>query len=193
MNAPFQWTKQVASHFGGTRNPIVVHWPKGIQAKGELRTQFHHVIDVVPTMLEVAGIPEPKIVNGVTQKPIEGVSMLYSFDNEKAKSRRNCAVFRNVRQPRHLQRRLDGDNPPRPPALGDCWRSAGNFDQDPWELYNIDKDFSQADNLAAKNPEKLKELQAAFLVEAKKYNVLPLDDRMAERFDTPCGPIRSPV
>ena len=93
MNAPFQWTKQVASHFGGTRNPMVVHWPKGIKAKGETRTQFHHVIDVVPTLLEATGIPEPKVVNGIPQKPIEGVSMLYSFDNANAKGRRTTQYF----------------------------------------------------------------------------------------------------
>ena len=93
MNAPFQWTKQVASHFGGTRNPLVVHWPKGIKAKGEIRDQFHHVIDVVPTILEACKIPEPKVVNGIAQKPIEGVSMLYSFDDAKAKGTRTTQYF----------------------------------------------------------------------------------------------------
>ena len=93
MNAPFQWTKQVACHFGGTRNPLVVHWPKGIKAKGEIRTQFHHVIDVVPTILEACKLPEPKVVNGIPQKPIEGVSMLYSFDDAKAKDRRTTQYF----------------------------------------------------------------------------------------------------
>src|SRR5215470_3492472 len=93
MDSPFQWTKQVASHFGGTRNPMVVHWPKGIKAKGESRTQFHHVIDVVPTILEACKVPEPKIVNGIAQKPIEGVSMLYTFDDAKAKGRRTTQYF----------------------------------------------------------------------------------------------------
>jgi arylsulfatase len=93
MNAPFKWTKQVASHFGGTRNPLVVHWPKGIKAKGEIRDQFHHVIDVVPTILEACKIPEPKVVNGIPQKPIEGVSMLYSFDNAKANGKRTTQYF----------------------------------------------------------------------------------------------------
>ena len=93
MDAPFQWTKQVASHFGGTRNPLVVHWPKGIKSKGEIRTQFHHVIDVVPTILEACKIPEPKVVNGIPQKPIEGVSMLYSFDDAKAQGPADDAVL----------------------------------------------------------------------------------------------------
>ena len=117
MDAPFQWTKQVASHFGGTRNPMVVHWPKGIKAKGETRTQFHHVIDVVPTILEACKIPEPKVVNGIPQKPIEGVSMLYSFDDANAKGRRTTQYFEMATQPGDLPRRLGGVQPVRP-ALG---------------------------------------------------------------------------
>ena len=107
-NTPFQWTKQVASHFGGTRNGMVVHWPKGIKAKGEVRSQFHHVIDVAPTVLEAAKLPEPKTVNGIKQRPMEGVSMLYTFDDAKAKRPAQDAVLRDVRQPRHLPRRLGG-------------------------------------------------------------------------------------
>ena len=185
-NTPFQWTKQVASHFGGTRNGVVVHWPKGIRETKGLRTQFHHVIDVAPTLLEAAGIKEPKVVNGVEQKPIEGVSMLYSFNDGTAKSQRTVQYFemfgnRGIYQDGWMATTRHGRLP---------WGagSPGGFDDDPWELYNIAEDFSQADNLAARHPEKVKALQAAFLVEAKKYNVLPLDDRLAERFDASLRP-----
>ncbi|MCU0790109.1 MAG: sulfatase-like hydrolase/transferase, partial [Nitratireductor sp.] len=179
---PFQWTKQIASHFGGTRNGLIVQWPKGIKAHDEIRSQFHHVIDIAPTVLEAAGIPEPSIVNGVEQKPIEGVSMLYSFNDANDKSRRTVQYFemlgnRGIYKDGWMAVTRHGRLP---------WETAlstGDFANDPWELYNIDADFSQADNLAAAHPEKLKELQDAFLVEAAKYNVLPLDDRLSERFD----------
>ena len=187
VDTPFQWTKQIASHFGGTRNGLIVHWPKGIRARNEMRAQFHHVIDIAPTVLEAAGIPEPTTVNGVKQKPIEGVSMLYSFDDEKADSRRAVQYFemlgnRGIYKDGWMATTRHGRLP---------WETAastGNFDKDVWELYHIDNDFSQADDLAAKLPQKLQELQEAFLVEAKKYNVLPLDDRLAERFDTTLRP-----
>jgi len=187
VDTPFQWTKQIASHFGGTRNGLIVHWPQGIHARNGMRTQFHHVIDIAPTVLEAAGIPEPRTVNGVEQKPIEGVSMLYSFDHENVESRRTVQYFemfgnRGIYKDGWMATTRHGRLP---------WVTAGspgNFDKDPWELYHIDQDFSQADDLAAKNPRKLKELQDAFLVEAKKYNVLPLDDRLAERFDTSLRP-----
>jgi arylsulfatase A-like enzyme len=181
MNAPFQWTKQVASHFGGTRNPMVVHWPKGIKAKGETRTQFHHVIDVVPTLLEATGIPEPKVVNGIPQKPIEGVSMLYSFDNANAKDRRTTQYFELA-----TNRAIYQDGWVASSRYGLPWETAGrgmDFVTAPWELYNIEEDFSQANDLASTNPSKLKELQATFLKEAKKYDVFPLDPRFSERFD----------
>ena len=181
MDAPFQWTKQVASHFGGTRNPLVVHWPKGIKAKGELRTQFHHVIDVVPTILEAAKIPEPKVVNGIPQKPIEGVSMVYSFDDANAKDRRATQYFELA-----TNRAIYHDGWIACSRYGLPWVTAGRGDgflTAQWELYNIEDDFSQADDLAAKLPEKLKELQAQFLEEAKKYDVFPLDPRFSERFD----------
>ena len=185
-NTPFQWTKQVASHFGGTRNGVVVHWPKGIRDKKGLRTQFHHVIDVAPTLLEAAGIKEPQVVNGVEQKPIEGVSMLYSFNDGAAKSHRTVQYFemfgnRGIYQDGWMATTRHGRLP---------WGagSSGGFDDDPWELYNVAEDFSQAENLAAKHPEKVKALQAAFLVEAKTYNVLPLDDRLSERFDASLRP-----
>ena len=181
MNAPFQWTKQVASHFGGTRNPLVVHWPKGIKAKGEIRDQFHHVIDVVPTILEACKIPEPKIVNGITQKPIEGVSMVYSFEDSKAKTRRTTQYFELA-----TNRAIYHDGWVACSRYGYPWVTAGrgmDFVNSPWELYHMTDDFSQAVDLAAKEPEKLKELKVRFLEEARKYDVFPLDPRFSERLD----------
>ncbi|MBA4017913.1 MAG: arylsulfatase [Pirellula sp.] len=181
MDAPFQWTKQVASHFGGTRNPLVVHWPKGIKAKGEIRDQFHHVIDVVPTILEACKIPEPKVVNGIAQKPIEGVSMLYSFDDDGAKDRRLTQYFEMK-----TNRALYHDGWTACCRVGtpvDRGVGVGDFLNTPWELYNVEQDFSQADDLAAQEPEKLKALQGLFLEEAKKYDVFPLDPRFSERMD----------
>ena len=181
MNAPFQWTKQVASHFGGTRNPLVVHWPKGIKSKGEMRTQFHHVIDIVPTILEACKIPEPQVVNGIAQKPIEGVSMVYSFDDAKAKDRRTTQYFELA-----TNRAIYHDGWVACSAYGLPWETAGRGDgflTAPWELYNINEDFSQADDLAKQMPEKLAELKAKFLEEAKAYGVFPLDPRFSERMD----------
>ncbi len=181
MNAPFQWTKQVASHFGGTRNPLVIHWPKGIKAKGETRSQFHHVIDIVPTILEACKIPEPKVVNGIPQKPIEGVSMLYTFEDENAKDRRTTQYFELA-----TNRAIYHDGWVACSAYGLPWVTAGRGDgflDAPWELYNVDEDFSQAKNLADEMPDKLNELKSRFQVEAKKYDVLPLDSRFSERFD----------
>jgi arylsulfatase len=179
-NTPFQWTKQVASHFGGTRNGMVLHWPKGIKAKGAFRSQFHHVVDVAPTVLEAAKLPQPTMVNGIKQRPMDGVSMLYSADNGKAADRRKTQYFEMfgnrgiyhegwVACTRHS---IPWDTTSKIPALND----------DVWELYNVDQDFSQANNLAQKNPEKLKELQAVFIREALRNNVLPIDDRRVERF-----------
>jgi arylsulfatase len=181
MATPFQWTKQIASHLGGTRNPMIVHWPKGIKAKGELRTQYHHVIDVVPTILDCCGVSEPKVVNGIPQKPIQGVSMRYSFDDAKTKSKRTTQYYEMF-----VNRGIYHDGWLACSRFGVPWEIAGrqgDFLKAPWELYNLDEDFSQADDRAAKEPEKLKELQAKFLEEAKKYEVLPLDPRMAERLD----------
>jgi arylsulfatase len=152
-----------------------------------MRTQFHHVIDIAPTVLEAAGLPEPGMVNGVKQKPIEGVSMLYTLGDGMAKSRRTVQYFemfgnRGIYKDGWMATARHGRLP---------WETAattGEFDADRWELYDIENDFSQADDLAAKHPEKLKELQEAFLVEARKYNVLPLDDRVAARFDTTLRP-----
>lgn len=181
MDSPFQWTKQVASHFGGTRNPLIVHWPQGIQARGERRTQFHHVIDVVPTILEACHIPEPKEVNGIVQKPIEGVSMLYSFENANADDRRTTQYFEMF-----CNRGIYQDGWMACSHFGTPWDTdsrTGDFLDAPWELYNIDDDFSQAVNLADQQPGRLKQLQDLFLAEAQKYNVLPLDPRFAERMD----------
>jgi arylsulfatase A-like enzyme len=177
-DAPFAWTKQVASDFGGTRNGMVVHWPKSIKAKGEVRTQFHHVIDIAPTVLEAAGLPEPKAVDGTPQTPIEGVSLLYTFDDAAAKTRHTTQYF-EIFGNRSIYH--DGW------LAGTVHRPAWDFlpkttlDKDVWELYDTRTDFSLANNVAAANPDKLKELQALFLKEAIKYNVLPLDDRVLER------------
>jgi len=179
-DTPFTWTKQVASSYGGTRNGMVVHWPKGIKAKGEIRSQWHHVIDVAPTILEAAGLPEPKTVNGVPQKPIEGVSLAYTFADAKAPDRHTVQYF-EIFGNRAIYR--DGW------LAGTVHRAAwepqprATFENDKWELYDTRQDFSLANDLAAKNPEKLKEMQGLFLEEARKYSVLPLDDRTLERLN----------
>jgi arylsulfatase len=179
-DTPFTWTKQVASSYGGTRNGMVVHWPKGIKAKGEVRSQWHHVIDIAPTILEAAGLPEPKIVNGTPQTPIEGVSMVYTFADSKAPSRHTTQYFEIFGN-----RAVYNDGW----LAGTVHRAAWEFkprntlDQDKWELYDTRSDFSLANDLAAKNPEKLKELQDLFLSEAVKYSVLPIDDRTLERMN----------
>ncbi|WP_165229979.1 arylsulfatase [Aquisphaera insulae] len=182
MAAPFQWTKQVASHFGGTRNPMIVRWPKGIASKGERRTQFHHVIDVVPTILDCCGIPEPTTVNGIAQKPIEGISMRYSFEDAGAAGRRKTQYFEMM-----VNRAIYHDGWIACSRFGVPWNIAGrsaDFLQAPWELYHIESDFSEAEDLAANRPEKLTELKALFQEEASRYNVFPLDSRMAERLDS---------
>jgi arylsulfatase len=187
-DTPFQWTKQVASHFGGTRNPMIISWPKVIKDTGGVRSQFHHTIDVVPTILEVVGIKEPASLFGVPQKPIEGISMAYTFDkaNAKTPSARKTQYFemfcnRGIYSDGWYACAQHGRLP---------WNNAGSapLDKDVWELHHIEKDFSQADDLAAKNPEKLKELQMLFVSEATRYNVMPLDDRFAERLDVSLRP-----
>ncbi|HKC80068.1 MAG TPA: arylsulfatase, partial [Gemmatimonadaceae bacterium] len=180
MDTPYQWTKQVASHFGGTRNGTIVRWPTGIKAKGEIRSQFHHVIDVAPTVLEAAGLPAPTLVNGVLQEPLHGVSMLYSFDDAKAAERHETQYFEMlcnrgiyhkgwtaVTRHGNLPWVMTGAQPP--------------LSEDVWELYDTTKDWSQSHDLAKKMPEKVAELQRLFELEASKYNVFPLDDRKAER------------
>ena len=180
-DTPFTWTKMVASNYGGTRNGLVVHWPRGFKAKNELRTQWHHVIDVAPTILEAAALPEPKIVNGVPQIPIEGVSMLYSFADASARDRRLTQYFEL-----YGNRAIYNDGWLAGTVHGAPWETGqprATLENDRWELYDTRADFSLADDLAAKYPAKLKEMQELFLKEAVKYNVLPLDDRKLERFN----------
>jgi arylsulfatase A-like enzyme len=180
MDTPFQWTKQVASHWGGTRNGTIVHWPKGIEAKGEVRQQFHHVIDIAPTVLEAAGIPEPTMVNGVTQSPYEGTTMLYSFDAAEAAERHDLQYFEMFGNRGVYFQGWSAVTKHRTPwVLGEVKLPA--FDDDVWELYDGSKDYSQAHDLSKEMPEKLHELQRLFLIEATKYNVIPLDDRAGER------------
>jgi arylsulfatase len=179
-NAPYQWTKQVASHFGGTRNGTIVHWPKGITARGEIRNQFHHVIDIAPTILEAAGLPEPVIVNGVQQRPIEGVSMAYSFNDAKAAERHETQYFEMMGNRGIYHKGWTAVTRHRTPWLTGSVQLAA-FDDDVWELYDTNTDWSQSKDLAKANPQKLHELQRLWLIEAVKYNVLPLDDRFAER------------
>jgi arylsulfatase len=180
MNTPFQWGKQLASHFGGTRNPLVVSWPGHIGGEGGTRTQFHHVIDIAATILEAARIPEPTSVNGVAQKPIEGVSMLYSLDQPAAKGTRPTQYFemfgnRAIYHDGWVAACFHGRLP---------WLAGSvDFDHDTWELYNIDDDFSEYSDLSAKEPQRLAQLKDLFMAEAGKYNVLPLDDRFMERAD----------
>jgi len=179
MDTPYQWTKQVASHWGGTRNGTIVHWPGGIRSKGEHRTQFHHVIDVAPTVLEAAGLPEPVFVNGVQQMPLHGVSMAYSFDDAGAGERRQTQYFEMfVNRGIYHQGWTAVTRHSIPWAFGEL----PAFDDDVWELYGPG-DWTQAHDLAAEQPGKLRELQRLFLIEAVKYNVLPLDDRRIERFN----------
>jgi arylsulfatase A-like enzyme len=181
MDTPFQWTKQIASHFGGTRNGMVISWPDRIKDKGGVRTQFHHVIDIAPTILEAVGVQMPAMLNGVPQKPIEGVSMVYSFDDPKAASTRRTQYFEMF-----ANRAIYNDGwvaattPPLPP-----WGSGKTIpiDDYKWELYDITKDFSQANNLAAKEPQKLREMQELFWIEAARHNVLPLDNSKLERMN----------
>jgi arylsulfatase A-like enzyme len=179
-DTPFQWTKQVASDYGGTRNGMIVHWPKGIKPKGEVRSQWHHVIDVGPTVLEAAGLPQPASVNGTVQEPIQGVSMLYSFNNAKAPDTHktqyfeifgNRAIYHDGWFAGTIHRAAWEQLPRRP------------LKDDIWVLYDTRKDFSLANDLAAQNPEKLKELQALFLTEAEKNRALPLDDRLLVRMN----------
>jgi arylsulfatase A-like enzyme len=179
-NAPFQWTKQVASHYGGTRNGTIIHWPMGIKAKGEIRSQWHHVIDIVPTILEVAGLPQPYMVNGVAQRPIEGGSMAYTFEDADAPSRHTTQYFEMFGNRGIYQEGWTAVTKHRTPWITGV-QELPRFSEDNWELYDTTKDFSQANNLAKEMPEKLRELQEQFLIEAAKYNVFPLDDRMFER------------
>ena len=180
MDAPFSWTKQVASDFGGTRNGMVIHWPAGLKAKGEVRSQFGHVIDIAPTVYEACQIPAPRMVNGIGQDPIEGTSLLYTFNDANAKERHTVQYFemfgnRGIYQDgwiaRTIHRLAWKPTPLRP------------LEEDIWELYDTRDDFSLSTNIASQNPEKLKELQALFMKEAEKHHVLPIDDRLLVRTD----------
>lgn len=181
MDTPFQWTKQIASHFGGTRNGMAISWPKKIGAKGEIRDQFHHVIDIAPTLLEVIGIEAPTQLNGIAQKPIEGVSMAYTFSDADAEDRRTTQYFEMLGN-----QGIYHDGWMASAIRGVPWLSENppaDLLNMPWELYNVEKDFTQANDLAKENPEKLDEMVKLFFAQAARYNVLPLDDRKTERLN----------
>jgi len=187
MDTPFQWTKQIASHFGGTRNGMVISWPARIKDKGGIRPQFSHVIDIMPTILEAVGVTAPSSINGVPQKPIEGVSMVYTFDDAKAPSRHKTQYFEMfANRAIYSDGWVAATTPPIAPWVSIA--KAIDINDYKWELYNVSEDFSQADNLAAKNPGKLKELQELFWTEAAKYKVLPIDNSRVERFDVSLRP-----
>jgi arylsulfatase len=180
FDAPFSYTKQVASDFGGTRNGMVVHWPDRVKAKGEIRPQFAHVIDVAPTIYEATGIPAPRMVNGIEQDPIEGTSFLYALNDGSAPEQHTTQYFemfgnRGVYHDGWMARTIHRA----------AWRPKpdSTLQNDVWDLYNVNEDFSLANNLAAEQPERLKELQALFMKEAEKYHVLPIDDRLLIRTD----------
>lgn len=182
MNTPFQWTKQVASHFGGTRNPMIISWPKKIQDKGGLRTQFLHVIDIVPTLYEAIGITPPTMLNGIKQKPIEGKSFLATFTDKNAPETRKTQYFEML-----VNRGIYRDGWMASSRSFVPWVPVrGEFDPltAQWELYNVNEDFSQAVDVAAENPDKVRELEALFWKEAETYNVLPLDWRAVERLNS---------
>lgn len=183
MCTPYQWTKQVASHWGGTRNGTIVHWPNGFGAKGERRDQFHHVIDVAPTLLEAAGIPEPLFVNGVQQAPIEGTSMLYSFDGADAADRHETQYFEMFGNRGIYHKGWTAVTKHKTP-----WLLMGEqtvaFDDDVWELYDTTADWTQAKDLSREQPERLHELQRLWLIEATRYNVLPIDDDLTKRLNS---------
>ncbi|WP_206352369.1 arylsulfatase [Tautonia rosea] len=181
MDTPFQWTKQIASHFGGTRNGLAISWPNRIKARGEIRDQFHHVIDIAPTILELVGVDFPSQFNGVAQKPIEGVSMAYTFDDADAPDRRTTQYFEMLGN-----QGIYHDGWMASALRGVPWLSEpepGDLLNMPWELYHVEEDFSQAVDLAEQQPEKLQELIKLFFAQASEYDVLPLDDRKTERLN----------
>jgi arylsulfatase len=178
MDTPYQWTKQVASHWGGTRNGTVVHWPAGIRARGEIRSQFTHVIDVAPTVLEVTGLPVPTQVHGVTQEPMHGTSMVYSFADASAPERHETQYFEMF-----CNRGIYHKGWSAVTRHGTPWEPVDRpLGEDTWELYDGTTDWTQAHDRASELPEKLRELQRLFLIEAARFNVLPLDPRRFERF-----------
>ena len=180
FDAPFSWTKQVASDFGGTRNGMVIRWPEGIKENGGLRTQFSHVIDIAPTILEATTLPEPKSVNGTKQTPMEGTSLLYTFNDGAAKERHTTQYFemfgnRAIYHEGWLARTLH-----RAP-----WEATEQspLAEDVWDLYNVKEDFSLVNNLASEEPKRLVKMQKLFMKEAEKYHALPIDDRVIERMN----------
>ena len=181
MCTPYQWTKQIASHWGGTRNGTIVHWPDGFESKGEIRTQFSHVIDLAPTVLEAAGLPEPTLVNGVQQAPIEGTSMVYSFDHADAPERHELQYFEMFGNRGIYHKGWSAVTRHSTPWLPNEELPA--FDDDVWELYDGNNDWTQAHDLAADDPSRLAAMQRLWLIEAVKYNVLPIDDRRFERLN----------
>jgi arylsulfatase len=185
FDTPFKWTKQVASHFGGTRQGMAISWPNQIKDRGGIRTQFHHMIDIVPTILEASGIQAPLVVNGIAQKPIEGVSMAYTFDkaNANAPSKRPTQYFEMfANRAIYHDGWIAATTPPAPPwLLGTAKMPADVVNGYTWELYNLAADYSEADDLAARMPDKLREMQELFFVEAQKYNVFPLDNSILPR------------
>ncbi len=182
MNAPYQWTKQVASHFGGTRNGAIVHWPNGFDARGEIRSQFHHVIDIAATVLDAAGLPEPDSVNGTQQMPLHGVSMRYAFADADAAEQRETQYF-EVACNRGIYHK-GWTAVTRHSTPWEFGTALPPLDEDVWELYDTTTDWCQAHDVAAEHPAKLAQLQQLFMIEAVKYNVLPLDDRRIERFNS---------
>ncbi len=189
MCTPYQWTKQVASHWGGTRNGTIVHWPAGIRTKGETRSQFTHVIDVAPTILEVAKLPEPTFVNGVQQSPIEGTSMVYTFDDAEVAERHDLQYFEMAGNRGIYYKGWSAVTRHSTPWL--FAEALPALDDDVWELYDGSQDWTQSKDLAAEMPEKLAALQRLWLIEAVKYNVLPIDDRRFERFNLTSRGVRS--
>jgi arylsulfatase len=181
MNTPYQWTKQVASHWGGTRNGTIVHWPNGISAQGEIRPQFHHVIDVAPTILEAAGIPHPEFVDGVAQAPIEGTSMAYAFNRSNAKDRHTVQYFEMFGNRGIYDHGWTAVTRHRTPWV--LQGAVRPLDEDVWELYDTSTDWTQAHDLAAEMPGKLETLKRLWTIEAARHNVLPLDDRVTEKLD----------
>src|SRR4051812_14178716 len=193
MDTPYQWAKQVASHFGGMRNGTILHWPAGIQSAGETRAQFCHIIDIAPTVLELAGLPQPTMVSGVTQAPIEGTSMAYSFNDALAAERHTTQYFEMYGNRGIYHQGWIASTQHRIPW--EALAKAAPLDDDTWELYDTTTNWTQAQahDLAAEQPEKLHELQRLFMLEGSKYNVFPIDDRLAERFNSELAGRPEPV
>ncbi|WP_413431489.1 arylsulfatase [Crateriforma spongiae] len=183
MDTPFQWTKQVASHFGGTRNGMVMSWPKRIKQTGTVRSQFHHVIDIMPTILDAVGVPAPDSINGITQEPIQGTSMSYTWDDAETPSHRTTQYFEMLGNRGIYDNGWVACTTPTSPPWVSVVDPVDVIDGYQWELYNVEEDFSESNDLAKKYPEKLKELQRLFYIEAVKNDVLPLDNSKAERLD----------